>query len=164
MKHLKRYEIQMLLDGELSSKKKERVKTHLSQCGQCSELKEEIEGQIGQLKSAVSNLDPGSVQIPDLKLSERKELKPEKRYVRIPTPAFAVMVGLILVMGVAILFQNISFRNTDDKNQHNSEINYVKLQSGGTETIVPVSLDFSGYELLDRPKIIKMGGEKNENI
>ena len=163
MKHLKRYEIQMLLDGEVSHKKKEKAEAHLSQCSQCREMKEKVQEQVVQLKSALSDMDPGDVGIADLDLSDKKEIKPKRKYVRIPVPAFAAMLVMILFLGTLLVYQSFQGSKEGDPREIIPAVQYVKFESEDSMKIKAVQLDLSDYSIIKKPRVMVIKGEGNKD-
>ena len=164
MEHLKRSKIQMFIDNELSNEDYKIVETHLAECKECKSVETDIRKKILFLKNVIA--ESGVERIPEMEFVPeiQKDNIRKKQYIRLPVPVFAAMIAGILIMGMILLFQNISLEGKDGIKKGRLVVNYVKLETNNKEQIIPLTLDLSGYELLEKPIIKIIRRVKNENI
>ncbi len=166
MKHLKRFKIQLFIDNELSNEECKIAETHLAECKECKSVETNIRKKISFLKNVIA--ESGVERTPEMKFVPEipKEISRKKKYIRLPVPVFAAMIGIIVFMGLMLLFNGNQAKGSIPEIEGKSIVNYVRVESESSREISSINLDLSEYSAIKKPKIrvIKRGKTKNEKI
>jgi anti-sigma factor RsiW len=162
MRCLKKEEITRFLDGDLSGRETRRFEAHLQGCERCRAEFEDIKGAIDWVGQKLALLRPQELPSKAFTYPEkavvrsragRKFQRVFQASVRLPVPAFALMLGIIVLLAVVLVWQNRQLTHLKSPlltAQRQATIYLVG--SDHIQTIKP-KVDLDGFAPIRKPRI-----------
>ncbi len=162
MKCINKETFTLYLDNELPANKRKNVEVHLESCQKCREQLQAIKKDTAFIQAKLELVKPRYIPEKAFTPTRAVEKKPGimtrmkkalKSSIRVPVPAMAFMLVLVLFMGVVLVIQGQKISQLKSPLTAAQQQTTLYLISENRIQSVSLEADLAGFEPIKKPKI-----------